>query len=168
MFSTNFKMRFVFLFRTAWHRWVCRLSLTPQSPSASPRWEARRAGMGNPVSKVSCTSTSASTTVSCSGQCWTKWRETSVTQERGTSGPGRSNYSESRCRQVQICFESYNRLFFGHFEKNSRPKKLKPKKNWSKSFKNSIICQLKTDFLLKKFWSWYILHKNLPKLKLFY
>jgi len=48
-------------------------------------------------------------------------------------------------------------FFFGHFEKNSRPKKLKPKKtqanfqkNSSKSFKNSIICQLKTDFLLKK------------------
>ena len=50
----------------------------------------------------------------------------------------------------------YTRLFFGHFEKNSRPKKLKPKKNSSKisknsskSFKNSIICQLKTDYLLK-------------------
>ena len=42
------------------------------------------------------------------------------------------------------------RLFFGHFEKNSRPKKLMPKKNSSKLFKNSIICQLKTDFLLKK------------------
>ena len=47
--------------------------------------------------------------------------------------------------------------FFGHFEKNSRPKKLKLKKNSSKfsknsskSFKNSIICQLKTDFLLQK------------------
>ena len=48
-------------------------------------------------------------------------------------------------------------FFFGHFEKNSRPKKLKPKKNSSKfsknsskSFKNSIICQLKTDFFAKK------------------
>ena len=50
-----------------------------------------------------------------------------------------------------------SQAFFGHFEKNSRPKKLKPKKNSSefsknssKSFKNSIICQLKTDILLNK------------------
>ena len=37
-----------------------------------------------------------------------------------------------------------NKLIFGHFEKDSRPK------NSSKSFKKSIICQLKTDFLLIK------------------
>ena len=35
-------------------------------------------------------------------------------------------------------------------KKNLWPKKLKPKKHPSKSFKTSIICQLKTNFLLKK------------------
>ena len=47
--------------------------------------------------------------------------------------------------------------FFGHFEKKIQAKKTQAKKNSSKfsknsskSFKNSIICQLKTDFFAKK------------------
>ena len=68
---------------------------------------------------------------------------------------------------VRVClficpffFESpavYWTVFWTFRKKNSRPKKLKPKKtltniskNSSKLFKNSIICQLKTNFLLKK------------------
>ena len=48
-------------------------------------------------------------------------------------------------------------------------KKTQGQKNSGKLFKNSIICQLKTDFLLKKvlkliYWSC-ILHKIMPKLK---
>ena len=64
------------------------------------------------------------------------------------------------------------RLFFGHFEKNSRLKKLEPKKNSSKfsknsikSFKNSIICQLKTVFLLKKVLKLIYFAQKMPKLK---
>ena len=37
-----------------------------------------------------------------------------------------------------------------HFEKKTQGQKTQAEKNSSKSFKNSIICQLKTDFLLKK------------------
>ena len=44
----------------------------------------------------------------------------------------------------------YQAFFFGHFEKKLEAKKPQAEKNSSKSFKNSIICQLKTDFLLKK------------------
>ena len=40
----------------------------------------------------------------------------------------------------------YSQAFFGHFEKNSS----KFSKNLSKSFKNSIICRLKTDFFAQK------------------
>ena len=64
--------------------------------------------------------------------------------------------------------DSLTQAFFGLFEKNSRQKKLRPKKNSSKSFQNSIICQLKTYFLLKKVLKMIYLHKNLTKLKFFY
>ena len=41
--------------------------------------------------------------------------------------------------------------FFWTFRKKLKAKKTQvEKKNSSKSFKNSIICQLKTDFLVKK------------------
>ena len=47
------------------------------------------------------------------------------------------------------CLKSNNSGFFGHSEKNSRPKKLKLKKNSCKTFKNSIFCQLESFFLQK-------------------
>ena len=59
----------------------------------------------------------------------------------------------------------HNRAFFDNSKKNQGQKISSLKKNSSKLFKNSIICKLKTYFLLKKSWSWYILHKSLPKLK---
>ena len=64
---------------------------------------------------------------------------------------------------ISYCLQA----FFGHFEKNSRliPKKLKQfsPKNSSEFVKNSIICQLKTNFFLHLFSFGKIFQKYCPK-----
>ena len=81
-------------------------------------------------------------------------------------------------KQITCLRASILQIFFGRVygldiskktqgQKTQAGKKLEHifKKNSSKSFKNSIICQLKTDFLLKKVLKLIHFAQKFPKLK---